>query len=181
MVRYSIEAGLVGPGVRVFLGGLFALALLARRRMDTPQGEHLRDRGAADRQHSGDPHRCRNGGGFRDRLCGLCALWLPRARQRLRPARPRRTRHARRGAAARAGARGPRRGRRIRDADARLLRQAGLLGALHLSRHRHRRGFGLARIRLWRWLAVTTIVFAVLWTFPGLDADPRWSRRTPSM
>src|SRR4051812_12745075 len=28
MVRYSIEAGLVGPGVRVFLGGLFALALL---------------------------------------------------------------------------------------------------------------------------------------------------------
>ena len=29
--------------------------------------------------------------------------------------------------------------------------------------------FGLARIRLWRWLAVTTIAFAVLWIFPGLD------------
>jgi uncharacterized membrane protein len=29
MVRYSIEAGLLGPGVRVLLGGLFALALLA--------------------------------------------------------------------------------------------------------------------------------------------------------
>src|SRR5690242_3486978 len=28
MVRYSIEAGLLGPGVRVFLGGVFALALL---------------------------------------------------------------------------------------------------------------------------------------------------------
>ncbi|MCJ9707368.1 DUF2339 domain-containing protein, partial [Bradyrhizobium sp. SHOUNA76] len=28
MVRYSIEAGLLGPGVRVFLGGLFAAALL---------------------------------------------------------------------------------------------------------------------------------------------------------
>jgi len=28
--------------------------------------------------------------------------------------------------------------------------------------------FGLARIRLWRWLAVTTIGFALLWTFPGL-------------
>ena len=28
MVRYSIEAGLLGPGVRVLLGGLFALALL---------------------------------------------------------------------------------------------------------------------------------------------------------
>ena len=28
MVRYSIEAGLLGPGVRTMLGGLFALALL---------------------------------------------------------------------------------------------------------------------------------------------------------
>ncbi|MET0971668.1 MAG: DUF2339 domain-containing protein [Tardiphaga sp.] len=30
--------------------------------------------------------------------------------------------------------------------------------------------FGLARVRLWRWLALTTIVFATLWTLPGLDA-----------
>src|SRR3984957_14823222 len=29
--------------------------------------------------------------------------------------------------------------------------------------------FGLARIRLWRWLAVTTIVFALFWTFPCLS------------
>src|ERR1700761_1422996 len=29
MVRYSIDAGLLGPGVRTVLGGLFALALLA--------------------------------------------------------------------------------------------------------------------------------------------------------
>jgi uncharacterized membrane protein len=28
--------------------------------------------------------------------------------------------------------------------------------------------FGLARIRLWRWLAVTTIAFALLWTLPCL-------------
>jgi uncharacterized membrane protein len=32
--------------------------------------------------------------------------------------------------------------------------------------------FGLARIRLWRWLAVTTIVFAMLWTFPCLQCGP---------
>ena len=32
--------------------------------------------------------------------------------------------------------------------------------------------FGLARIRLWRWLAVTTIVFALLWTLPCLKFDP---------
>jgi uncharacterized membrane protein len=40
MVRYSIDAGLLGPGVRTLLGGLFALALLAagewtRRREST--------------------------------------------------------------------------------------------------------------------------------------------------
>src|SRR5204863_5737059 len=32
--------------------------------------------------------------------------------------------------------------------------------------------FGLARIRLWRWLAVTTIAFALLWTLPFLNFDP---------
>ena len=32
--------------------------------------------------------------------------------------------------------------------------------------------FGLARIRLWRWLAVTTIVFGLLWTLPVLKFDP---------
>ena len=29
--------------------------------------------------------------------------------------------------------------------------------------------FALARLRLWRWLALTAIVFALLWTLPGLD------------
>src|SRR5215212_3885602 len=32
--------------------------------------------------------------------------------------------------------------------------------------------FGLARIRLWRWLAVTTIAAALLWTFPCLQCGP---------
>lgn len=32
--------------------------------------------------------------------------------------------------------------------------------------------FGLARIRLWRWLAVTTTAFALLWTFPCLQCGP---------
>jgi uncharacterized membrane protein len=31
--------------------------------------------------------------------------------------------------------------------------------------------FALARLRLWRWLAVTAIVFAFLWTFPGITAS----------
>src|SRR5262249_38077302 len=29
--------------------------------------------------------------------------------------------------------------------------------------------FALARVRLWRWPAVTAIVFGVLWTFPGIN------------
>jgi uncharacterized membrane protein len=32
--------------------------------------------------------------------------------------------------------------------------------------------FALARIRLWRWLAVTTIAFALLWTLPCLQCGP---------
>ena len=32
--------------------------------------------------------------------------------------------------------------------------------------------FGLARIRLWRWLAVATMVFALLWTLPCLPCGP---------
>jgi uncharacterized membrane protein len=32
--------------------------------------------------------------------------------------------------------------------------------------------FGLARVRLWRWLAITTIAFALLWTFPCLQCGP---------
>ena len=31
---------------------------------------------------------------------------------------------------------------------------------------------GLARIRLWRWLAVTTLAFALSWTLPCLDCGP---------
>ena len=30
--------------------------------------------------------------------------------------------------------------------------------------------FGLARLRLWRWLAITTVVFGTLWVLPGLGA-----------
>ncbi len=32
--------------------------------------------------------------------------------------------------------------------------------------------FGLARIKLWRWLAVTTIVLSLLWAFPCMNCGP---------
>jgi uncharacterized membrane protein len=36
--------------------------------------------------------------------------------------------------------------------------------------------FVMARVRLWRWLAVTAVVFGVLWMFPGID-----DARVPSL
>ena len=43
--------------------------------------------------------------------------------------------------------------------------------------------FALARMRLWRWLAITAVVFGLLWTLPGIG-DVRVDcarRRMPSM
>ena len=116
MVRYSIEAGLLGPGVRVLLGGLFALALLAAGEWTRRKESISSIAATADRQHPGDPHRRRHGGGLCDRLCGLCAVRLPGARHRVHPARDRGDGHAGRGTAARAGAGRARHRRRLRHA-----------------------------------------------------------------
>ncbi|MGY8662765.1 DUF2339 domain-containing protein [Bradyrhizobium sp. UFLA05-109] len=169
MVRYSIEAGLLGPGVRVFLGGLFAFALLGA-------GEWTRrNEGIAEIQAlpiANIPAILTAAGtavafatvyaayALYDFLApatafvllGLVAL----------------------GTLAAALLHGP------------ALAGLGVVGAfvtpilvssdepdysalyIYLAIV-SAASFGLARIRLWRWLAVTTIVFALLWTFPGLD------------
>lgn len=169
MVRYSIEAGLLGPGVRVFLGGLFALALLGA-------GEWTRRKESistiAALPIANIPAILTAAGtavafatvyaayalyGFLVPatafvLLGLVAL----------------------GTLAAALLHGP------------ALAGLGVVGAfatpvlvssgkpdywalyIYLAIVTAA-SFGLARIRLWRWLAVTTIVFAVLWIFPGLD------------
>ena len=111
-----------------------------RRRMDPPQGKHLDDRSAADRQHSRDPDRRRNGRGLRDGLRRLRAIRFSRPRHRVRSARAGRARHTRRGFVARAGAGRPRHRRRLCYPDTGFLERAGLLGAVHLSRHRQRGG-----------------------------------------
>ena len=181
MVRYSIEAGLLGPGVRTLLGGAFALALLAAGEWTRRKESISDDRGAADRQHSGDPDRRRHGGRLRDRLCRLRALRFSRARHRLHPARTGGARHARRGAAARTGAGRPRHRRRLRHTDSGFFRKARLLGALYLSRHRHRGGLragadqavALARGHHHRASRCSG-------PCPACNAGRRWSRRTPS-
>ncbi|WP_038956608.1 DUF2339 domain-containing protein, partial [Bradyrhizobium japonicum] len=171
MVRYSIEAGLVGPGVRVFLGGLFAAALLGAgewsRRKETISN-------IAALPIANIPAILTAAGtavafatiyaayalyGFLVPatafvLLGLVAL----------------------GTLAAALLHGP------------ALAGLGVVGAfvtpILVSSGKPdywalyiylaivtAASFGLARIRLWRWLAVTTIAFAVLWIFPGLDTS----------
>jgi uncharacterized membrane protein len=172
MVRYSIEAGLLGPGVRTLLGGLFGLALLAagewtRRKESISAIEAL--------PIANIPAILTAAGtavafatvyaayAFYDFLApatafillGLVAL----------------------GTLAGALLHGP------------ALAGLGIAGAfvtpILVSSNKPdfwalyiylaivtAAAFGLARIRLWRWLAVTTIAFALLWTFPCLQCGP---------
>lgn len=171
MVRYSIEAGLLGPGVRVFLGGLFALALLGagewtRRKesVSTIQALPIANipailTAAGTAVAFATIYAAYALYGFLVPatafvLLGLVAL----------------------GTLAAALLHGP------------ALAGLGVVGAfvtpvlvssgkpdywalyIYLAIVTAA-SFGLARIRLWRWLAVTTIVFAVLWLFPGLDSE----------
>lgn len=170
MVRYSIEAGLLGPGVRVFLGGLFAAALLGAGEW-TRRKENISSIAALPIANI--PAILTAAGtavafatiyaayalyGFLVPatafvLLGIVAMCTLAAALLHGPA----------------------------------LAGLGVVGAfvtpILVSSDKPdfwalyiylavvtAASFGLARIRLWRWLAVTTIVFAVLWTFPGLDA-----------
>src|SRR5580698_3389728 len=172
MVRYSIDAGLLGPGVRTLLGGAFALALLAA-------GEWTRRKESisaiASLPIANIPAILTAAGtavafatvyaayalyGFLAPasafiLLGLVAL----------------------GTLAAALLHGP--------ALAGLGIAAAFVTPILVSSEQPdfwalyiylaivtAAAFGLARIRLWRWLAITTIVFALLWTFPCLQCGP---------
>jgi uncharacterized membrane protein len=169
LVRYSIEAGLVGPRVRVTLGGLFALALLAAGEWSRRK-ESISDivalpianipailTAAGTAVAFATVYAAYALYGFLVPasafiLLGLVAL----------------------GTLAAALLHGP------------ALAGLGVVGAfitpiLVSSDHPDywslyiylavvtAASLGLARIRLWRWLAVTTIAFALFWTLPCLD------------
>ena len=172
MVRYSIEAGLLGPGVRTMLGGLFALALLlagewTRRKESISAIEALPIANipailtaAGTAVAFATVYAAYALYGFLVPatafiLLGLVAL----------------------GTLAAALLHGP------------ALAGLGVVGAfvtpVLVSSDKPdfwalyiylaivtAAAFGLARIRLWRWLAVTTIAFALLWTFPCLQCGP---------
>jgi uncharacterized membrane protein len=171
MVRYSIEAGLLGPGVRVFLGGLFAAALLGAGEW-TRRKESISNIAALPIANI--PAILTAAGtavafatiyaayalyGFLVPATAFVLLGIVAM-----------------GTLAAALLHGP------------ALAGLGVVGAfvtpvlvssgkpdywalyIYLAVVTAA-SFGLARIRLWRWLAVTTIAFAVLWLFPGLDAE----------
>ena len=172
MVRYSIDAGLLGPGVRTILGGLFALALLAagewtRRKESISAIEALPVANipailtaAGTAVAFATVYAAYALYGFLVPatafiLLGLVAL----------------------GTLAAALLHGP------------ALAGLGVVGAfvtpLLVSSDKPdfwalyvylaivtAAAFGLARVRLWRWLAVTTIAFTLLWTLPCLECGP---------
>ncbi|MDF0579593.1 DUF2339 domain-containing protein [Bradyrhizobium yuanmingense] len=171
MVRYSIEAGLLGPGVRVFLGGLFAAALLGAGEW-TRRKESISSLAALPIANI--PAILTAAGtavafatiyaayalyGFLVPATAFVLLGIVAM-----------------GTLAAALLHGP------------ALAGLGVVGAfvtpILVSSGKPdywalyiylavvtAASFGLARIRLWRWLAITTIAFAVLWIFPGLDTE----------
>ena len=172
MVRYSIDAGLLGPGVRTLLGSAFALALLAagewtRRKESISTIDALPIANipailtaAGTAVAFATVYAAYALYGFLVPatafiLLGLVAL----------------------GTLAAALLHGP--------ALAGLGIAAGFVTPILVSSERPdfwalyiylaivtAAALGLARIRLWRWLAVTTILFALLWTFPCLECGP---------
>jgi uncharacterized membrane protein len=170
MVRYSIEAGLLGPGIRTLLGGLFALALLAAGEWSR-RDERLS--AVATLPIANIPAILTAAGtavafatvyaayalyGFLVPatafiLLGLIAIATMAAALLHGPAL------AGLGMAAAfvtpilVSSGKP-------DYWALYLYLAVVTAA----------NFGLARLRLWRWLAITTIAFATLWVLPGLGA-----------
>jgi uncharacterized membrane protein len=172
MVRYSIEAGLLGPGVRTLLGGAFALALLAA-------GEWTRRKESVSAIHAlpiANIPAILTAAGTAVAFATVYAAYA--LYDFLAPA----TAFillgmVALGTLAAAMLHGP--------ALAGLGIAAAFVTPVLVSSDKPdfwalylylavvtAAAFGLARIRLWRWLAVTTIVFALLWTLPCLECGP---------
>ncbi len=135
------RAGLVRARHAHFSGCPAGRRPARRRRMDPPRGAIYQPRRHPLGAHSWHPDRGRH----RRRLCGhlrrLRALCLHRARHGFHPARSRGACHTGGGVVARSCTGGARIGRRLCYAADCLHRCSQLLGALSLSRRRHRGGF----------------------------------------
>jgi uncharacterized membrane protein len=172
MVRYSIDAGLLGPGVRTLLGGAFALALLAA-------GEWTRRKEGMSTIEAlpiADIPAILTAAGTAVAFATVYAAYA--LYDFLAPA----TAFILLGMVA------------LGTLAAALLHGPGLAGLgiaaafltpILVSSEKPdfwalyaylaivtAAALGLARAKLWRWLAVTTIALALLWTFPCLQCGP---------
>src|SRR3954451_12037589 len=172
MVRYSIDAGLLGPGIRTLLGGLFALALLAA-------GEWTRRKESISSMVAlpiANIPAILTAAGTAVAFATVYAAYA--LYDFLAPASAFiLLGMVALGTLAAALLHGP--------ALAGLGIAAAFVTPILVSSNKPdywalyiylaivtAAAFGLARIRLWRWLAVTTIVFALLWTLPCLQCGP---------
>ena len=167
LVRYSIEQGWFGPGVRVFLGALLALALIAAGEW-ARRSEQLSGITGMPTAHI--PSILTAAGttvAYADVYAAYALYDFLGAGRGLRAARHRRARDA----------------RRQRCCTAPRSPALGLVGAyvtpllvasdqpnywalyLYLAVVTAA-AFALARARLWRWLAITAVAFGLLWTVP---------------
>src|ERR1700743_2498289 len=172
MVRYSIEAGLIGPEVRVLLGGAFALALLAAGEW-TRRSENA---STLDVLPIANIPAILTAAGTSVAFAtvyaayALCGFLAPASAFILLGM-------VALGTLAAALLHGP--------ALAGLGVAAAFVTPLLVSSEKPdywalyvylaivtAAALGLARIRLWRWLAITTILFALLWTLPCLECGP---------
>lgn len=175
LVRYSIEAGLIGPGLRIFLGGLFAALLVAA-------GEWMRRK--EDKSNiAGVPSA--HIPGILTAAGTTVAYATVYAAYALYNFLPPAAAFILLGLVALATLsaallHGP------------MLAGLGLVGAyvapLLVSTTEPNywalyiylavvtgAAFALARLRLWRWLAITAVVFGTLWMLPGIDDFARQS------
>src|SRR5436190_22447929 len=172
MVRYSIDAGLLGPGIRTLLGGLFALALLAA-------GEWTRRKESISSMQAlpiANIPAILTAAGTAVAFATVYAAYA--LYDFLAPASAFiLLGMVALGTLAAALLHGP--------ALAGLGIAAAFVTPVLVSSEKPEfwalyiylavvtaAAFGLAPIRLWRWLAVPPIVFALLWTFPCLQCGP---------
>ena len=172
LVRYSIEAGLIGPRVRVLLGGVFALALLVGGEW-TRRKQSIADIEALPIANIPAILTAAGTAVAFATVCAAYALYVfigPATAFMLLGL-------VALGTLAAALLHGP------------ALAGLGVLAAfatpILVSSNKPdfwalyiylaivtTASFALARIRLWRWLIVTAIAFSLLWTFPCLECGP---------
>ncbi len=173
LVRYSIEAGLFTPGLRIIFGALLAAVSGRPRRTGAPPRRSSpasrRSNQRAHPEHPRPPPAPPSPMPTSRAAYALYGFAPPVAFVLLGVVA---LAHAGRGAPARPGARRRRPGRRLCHADPGRRRTSRITGrSISISRSSPPRPMRWRASGMWRWLAITAAVFSLLWMLVGLG-DP---------